>query len=91
MFAFLRSPFIRNLGEDADFLGMLSILMDGKARLFQSINFLHGSEQKTHSDSIHMTTYPLDGLIGLWIALEDVDQKNGALHYYLACQYFTWR
>jgi len=29
-----------------------------------------------------MTTFPLGGLIGVWIALEDIDIDNGALHYY---------
>jgi ectoine hydroxylase-related dioxygenase (phytanoyl-CoA dioxygenase family) len=46
------------------------------------MNFMKGSEQATHSDSIHMTTYPLGGLLGVWIALEDVHAGNGPLHYY---------
>lgn len=81
MFAIHHSEIIRNVGNNEDFLEFLSILMDGKAKLFQSINFINGSQQKTHSDSIHMTTYPLGGLLGVWIALEDVDENNGALHY----------
>ncbi len=62
-------------------LDFLSVLLNGRSKLFQSINFINGSQQKTHSDSIHMTTYPLGGLLGVWIALEDVDETNGALHY----------
>lgn len=81
MFAIHHSEIIRTVGNNEDFLEVLSILMDGKAKLFQSINFINGSQQKTHSDSIHMTTYPLGGLLGVWIALEDVDENNGALHY----------
>lgn len=81
MFAIHHSEIIRNIGNDKNFLEFLSILLDGKAKLFQSINFINGSQQKTHSDSIHMTTYPLGGLLGVWIALEDVDETNGALHY----------
>lgn len=82
MFAIHHSDLIRDIASNVDFVNMLSILMDGKAKLFQSINFINGSQQKTHSDSIHMTTFPLGGLLGVWIALEDVDQSNGALHYY---------
>jgi len=41
-----------------------------------------GSEQRTHSDSIHMTTYPAGGLLGVWIALDDISESNGPLHYY---------
>ncbi|MBV8326593.1 MAG: phytanoyl-CoA dioxygenase family protein [Chryseobacterium sp.] len=81
MFAIHHSDIIKNIGSDKDFLEFLSLLLDGKAKLFQSINFINGSQQKTHSDSIHMTTYPLGGLLGVWIALEDVDETNGALHY----------
>lgn len=61
---------------------LLAHLIPGNPVLFQSINFLTGSQQKTHSDSIHMTTFPLGGLLGVWIALEDIDETNGALHYY---------
>ncbi len=81
MFAIHHSEIIRNIGSDKNLLEFLSVLLDGKAKLFQSINFINGSQQKTHSDSIHMTTYPLGGLLGVWIALEDVDETNGALHY----------
>lgn len=81
MFVIHHSDLIKKTGEDKDFLDFLSLLFDGKAKLFQSINFINGSQQKTHSDSIHMTTYPLGGLLGVWIALEDTDASNGALHY----------
>lgn len=81
MFAIHHSEIIRNIGNDKELLDFLSVLLDGQAKLFQSINFINGSQQKTHSDSIHMTTYPLGGLLGVWIALEDVDETNGALHY----------
>lgn len=81
MFVIHHSEVIRNIGNDKNLLEFLSVLMDGQAKLFQSINFINGSQQKTHSDSIHMTTYPLGGLLGVWIALEDIDENNGALHY----------
>lgn len=81
MFAIHHSDIIKRIGADKKLLDFLSVLLDGKAKLFQSINFINGSQQKTHSDSIHMTTYPLGGLLGVWIALEDVDENNGALHY----------
>lgn len=81
MFVIHHSEIIKNTGNNKDLLEFLSILMDGQAKLFQSINFINGSQQKTHSDSIHMTTYPLGGLLGVWIALEGIDENNGALHY----------
>lgn len=82
MFAIHKSEFLRKVCSDEALLTLLDYLIHGEARLFQSINFLVGSEQKTHSDSIHMTTFPLGGLLGVWIALEDIDEENGPLHYY---------
>lgn len=82
MFAIHQSKLLRKIGSDPKLIELLSSLMGEKMNLFQSINFLMGSQQKTHSDSIHMTTFPLGGLQGVWIALEDIDAENGALHYY---------
>lgn len=82
MFAFRQSEALRSLGCDPRLTNILSTLLHTPAVLFQSINFLKGSEQHTHSDSIHMTTYPLGKLAAVWIALEDIDESNGPLHYY---------
>lgn len=82
MFAIHKSALIKKIGLEPSLLKLLDVLMDGKTKLFQSINFINGSQQKTHSDSIHMTTFPLGGLIGVWVALEDVSPDQGALHYY---------
>lgn len=82
MFAIKHSGLLRSIGANEIFIEFISSLLHGNAALFQSINFIKGSEQHTHSDSIHMTTFPLGGLLGVWIALEDIDHDNGPLHYY---------
>ena len=82
MFAIRQSDYLNGLWTDPRLLEVLNHLIRGEARLFQSINFLTGSQQKTHSDSIHMTTFPLGGLLGLWVALEDITADSGPLHYY---------
>lgn len=82
MFAIHQSELLRSLGKKPELIDLLSHLMGRQATLFQSINFIQGSQQRTHSDSIHMTTYPLGGLIACWLALEDVEAEQGALHYY---------
>lgn len=46
---------------------------------FQTINFLKGSNQPMHSDSIHFNTVPAGWLAGTWVALEDMDLDNGTL------------
>ena len=82
MFAFRQSARVSQAAHDPRLLALLKALLGHEARLFQSINFLTGSEQHTHSDSIHMSTYPLGGLIAAWVALEDITPENGPLHYY---------
>ena len=82
MFAFRHSEVLRQAAQDPQLLALLAALLGHEARLFQSINFLSGSEQHTHSDSIHMSTYPLGGLIAAWVALDEITLENGPLHYF---------
>lgn len=46
---------------------------------FQVINFKEGSNQPFHSDVIHFHTVPERWVVGVWIALEDMDEYNGTL------------
>ena len=80
------SPLLLNVGTDPKLKELLCVLLRGNPVLFQSTNFLTGSQQASHSDSIHFTTYPLGGLIAVWIALEDIAEDNGPLHYYPGSQ-----
>lgn len=63
-------------------LSLLNFLMGKEIVPFHTINFIQGSEQKAHSDSIHMTTEPEGYLIAAWTALEHTHEKNGPLFYY---------
>ncbi len=67
---------------DSKLRDVLSTLLGKKVVPFQSISFLKGSRQKTHSDFIHMSTEPHGYLIAIWIALEDIQADSGPLHYY---------
>ena len=49
---------------------------------FQTISSHKGSQQLPHSDSIHMTTYPIGYLSACWIAFEDIHPDSGPLVYY---------
>ncbi len=75
-------PAVNKIANNPVLLDLLKRLQGGNPALFQSINFLTGSQQQTHSDSIHMSTFPEGGLWGLWIALEDIEADAGPLHYY---------
>ena len=82
MFANKKSEMVKQLTTNESLKTLLDFLLDKKVVPFQTINFITGSQQRAHSDSIHMTTYPLGYLIAVWIALEDVDTSNGPLFYY---------
>jgi ectoine hydroxylase-related dioxygenase (phytanoyl-CoA dioxygenase family) len=82
LFANRRSGAIRQVTYDRRLVSVLSFLLDKGVRPFQTINFIRGSGQRAHSDSIHMTTYPLGYLIAVWIALEDTSPDSGPLFYY---------
>lgn len=82
VFANKQSDLIRDITRHKELVELLGFLLDRPVRPFQTINFMYGSEQAAHSDSIHMSTYPEGNLTAAWIALEDVSEDRGALFYY---------
>ncbi len=68
--------------RNPEMLRLLSFMLGKPVIPFQSLNFTVGSEQRAHSDSIHMTTEPPGYLIATWIALEDCPTDCGPLFYY---------
>ena len=68
--------------KNKELIRLLDFLLGRKVIPFQSINFIEGSEQRAHSDFIHMTTEPQGYLIATWTALEDCHNGNGPLFYY---------
>jgi ectoine hydroxylase-related dioxygenase (phytanoyl-CoA dioxygenase family) len=68
--------------RDPQLTNLLSLLLGKEVVPFQTLSFIKGSGQRAHSDSIHMTTYPLGYLIAVWIALEDVQPDSGPLFYF---------
>jgi ectoine hydroxylase-related dioxygenase (phytanoyl-CoA dioxygenase family) len=82
MFAIQKSAYLSSIGLNPQLKGVMQMLLGRKIELFQSINFFSGSQQRTHSDFVHMSTFPKGNLIAVWIALEDMCEENGPLHYY---------
>lgn len=75
-------PEIGALAANAKVVELIEDLYGRAAFPFQTLNFLRGSEQRTHSDLIHFASLPTRFVAGVWIALEDVGPDNGPLHYY---------
>ena len=60
----------------------VELLMERTPAPFQTITSHKGSQQLEHSDSIHMTTYPIGYLSACWVAFEDIHPDSGPLIYY---------
>lgn len=82
MDAFRHSEKVNAMMRDKELLRLISFLLGKETDLFQTINFFQGSQQNPHSDFIHMSTEPKGYLVGVWIALEDIDTDAGPVYYY---------
>ena len=82
MDAWTASDAVRELATSPAILGFLEVLYGRRPVPFQTLNFLRGSQQPTHSDAYHFHSYPKHFMCGVWVAFEDTDDDNGALHYY---------
>jgi len=70
---------IANLTMHQKVIDTLQLLYQKQPFPFSTINFLKGSNQPLHSDVIHFHTVPSLWMCGVWVALEDVNETNGAL------------
>ena len=77
-----RSEPVRELACHPAVLELLEKLHGRAAFPFQTLNFNVGTQQPTHSDTIHFDSFPPGYMAGVWVALEDIDEANGPLHYY---------
>lgn len=73
---------VKKIANAPRVLEVLENLYRRKPFPFQTLNFRIGSEQKTHSDTAFFDSIPHNFMCGVWVALEDVDESNGPLHYY---------
>ena len=82
--AWLYSEAVKQVASSPRVLDVLETLYRREPIPFQTLNFKLGTQQKTHSDSIHFNSIPQRFMCGVWVALEDVHDGNGPLHYYPA-------
>jgi hypothetical protein len=74
-----KSDAIAQLTMHPNIIDTLGYLYDEEPFPFSTINFIKGSNQPLHSDTIHFHTIPHLWMVGVWIAFEDVDKTNGSL------------
>jgi ectoine hydroxylase-related dioxygenase (phytanoyl-CoA dioxygenase family) len=73
---------IHRIATAPDVLVMLRELYGREPKPFQTLSFPTGTLQKPHADSVHFNSCPPTFMTGVWVALEDVDEQNGAIEYY---------
>ena len=78
----VRSVEVLKIAVHRPILDLLRVLYGREPIPFQTLNFVHGTEQRTHSDSIHFSCLPARYMCGVWVALEDILLKQGPLHYF---------
>jgi hypothetical protein len=77
-----KSEAIRSIATNEKILSILRVLYGREPIPVQTLNFLRGTQQRTHSDVIHFSSLPSGFMCGVWTALEDVSINQGPLHYY---------
>lgn len=74
------NPYILGIAQHPKILSTLELLYNRKPIPFQTINFLYGSNQPLHQDSIHFYTQPERWMVGTWTALQDMTEDCGPLN-----------
>jgi hypothetical protein len=73
---------VRKIAVSEVVLEKLRLLYKREPIPFQTLSFLFGTQQATHSDMVHFNSIPQRFMCGVWVALEDITPDNGPLHYY---------
>jgi len=76
------NPHVQAIASHPKVIEKLKLLYQRAPFPFQTLNFMEGTQQATHSDMIHFNTYPARYMCGVWVAQEDITDFNGPLHYY---------
>lgn len=80
--AWREHPDVHAIATHAPILQLLGKLYGRPAFPFQTLTFQMGSQQHAHSDGVHFNSWPPAFMCGVWVALEDVTDRNGPLFYY---------
>lgn len=73
------SESVKRLAIDPAIMELVEGALGGPAFPFQTLNFNRGTEQPLHSDFFHFASRQLNGMCGVWVALEKTGPDNGSL------------
>ena len=72
----------KSLFEHPKMLRWISLILDAQPIPWNSITFEYGSEQALHEDMAVSHIFPLNQLVGVWIACENIHPDSGPLVYF---------
>lgn len=78
----LHYPNMRKLWLDNRHLRFADLIYNGRARPYQTLTYVFGSQQDAHQDTVHLTPFPAGYMCGIWVALQDVSADSGELVVY---------
>ncbi len=70
------------LGTNPRVMAILDYLFGAEASVYTSLTFKFGTQQPTHRDTPHFSTWPEGYFFGVWNALEDIAPESGPLFYF---------
>lgn len=73
---------VRAIAANQTVLNLLGKFYGRKPFPFQTLNFPVGTQQDSHSDSVHFSSLPERFMCGVWLAMENVGPDAGPLFYY---------
>lgn len=73
---------VKDIAANRSVIGLLSAVYGREAFPFQTLNFPVGTQQAAHCDHVHFDSVPERFMCGVWLAMEDIDDRNGPLFYY---------
>jgi Phytanoyl-CoA dioxygenase (PhyH) len=80
--AWRTSEAVAEVANAPSVLRALEVIYGRRAFPFQTLNFLLGTQQKAHSDTVHFHSIPHRFMAGVWVALEDIHPDSGPLVIY---------
>ena len=75
----LYSSSARDVFSKCSILPVIDKIFNKELCIYTSLFYNKGSEQPLHRDTPYFCTRPKDKFIGMWVALEDVNLRNGPL------------
>lgn len=79
---FAHSAPARRIHQHEGIRRICSLIFGLEAQPQYTINFMFGSRQHLHQDTVVFAIFPINYLIGVWLACEDISADSGPLVYY---------